>query len=174
MSLLIDLHNLCIRLHFRPSPRPFGLEITTNVFLFLPLSACWKKCCPLRKYTCTLPQVFHPCSPPITWYIRFALEKWTLSRNSQLWFFVSSFPCLTCGVKTGNASCLATERYLQSSLCDPFGCRKVLRASGWGKKTNGTSDGNDAKGQVKSKEMAVANFLALLCPPLLGIFILIL
>lgn len=67
----------------------------------------------------------HSPHPPITWHISFALEKWTLSRNSQLWFFFSDFPCLTWGVQTGVASSLNARRYLQFLLYDFFSGWKI-------------------------------------------------
>lgn len=174
MSLLMDLYNLDVSLHSGQTQDRSDFKLPTNFFLFLPLNAYWKTHCLLRKYTWALPKVFPPPlpEPPITWNIPFALEKQTLSRSSQLWFFISNFPCLTWRVKSGNASSLTPERCLQSFLCDPVGGWKVLRASGSGKKASQVSDDDDPKGLVKSRKMAVVSFMALLCLPPLQRFLL--
>lgn len=163
----MDLYNLGVSLHSGQTQDHSDFKLPTNFFLFLPLNAYWKTHCLLRKYTCALPKVFPPPlpEPPITWNIPFALEKQILSRNSQLWFFISNFPCLTWRVKSGNASSLTPERCLQSFLCDPVGGWEVLRASGSGKKTSQVSDDGDPKGLVKSRKTAVVSFMALLCLP---------
>lgn len=108
----------------------------------------------------------HSPSPSITWYISFALEKWTLSRNSQLWFFFSDFPCLTWGVQSGDASSLNARRYLQSLLCDFFNgwkipcpqSQRLRREDQW------ASDENYPKCLVKSKGNGNREFYCFRCP----------
>lgn len=108
----------------------------------------------------------HSPSPPITWHISFALEKWTLSRNSQLWFFFSDFPRLTWGVHTGDASSLNAGRCLRSLLYDFFSGWKIPcpQSQRLKREDQRASDEDYPKCLAKSKGNGNGEFYCFCCP----------